>query len=130
MLNERKVRLMTRMAMYESKDGSEDLKISTYHKKDYTSFQTVITVLWITVGYVIAVAIGAITFLDILMENLNMVFLIALAVFIIAGYFVLVGAYGMTAARFYGKKYDEARKRMKLFYHDLMRLNKMYEREK
>ena len=35
MLNESKVKLMTRMAMYESKQGEEDFKISSYYKKDY-----------------------------------------------------------------------------------------------
>lgn len=40
MLNESKVKLMTRMAMYESKQGEEDFKISSYYKKDYRSFHT------------------------------------------------------------------------------------------
>ena len=33
MLNESKVKLMTRMAMYESKQGEEDFKISSYIRK-------------------------------------------------------------------------------------------------
>ena len=41
MLNESKVKLMTRMAMYESKQGEEDFKISSYYKKDYRSFHTI-----------------------------------------------------------------------------------------
>lgn len=42
MLNESKVKLMTRMAMYESKQGEEDFKISSYYKKDYRSFHTLL----------------------------------------------------------------------------------------
>lgn len=38
MLNESKVKLRTRMARYESKQGEEDFKISSYYKKDYRSF--------------------------------------------------------------------------------------------
>ena len=44
MLNESKVKLMTRMAMYESKQGEEDFKISSYYKKDYRSFHTIATI--------------------------------------------------------------------------------------
>ena len=60
MLNESKVKLMTRMAMYESKQGEEDFKISSYYKKDYRSFHTIATIIWVTVGYAVAVGIGVI----------------------------------------------------------------------
>ena len=36
MLDERKVKLMTRMALYEEQQGREDLKVSAYYRKDYT----------------------------------------------------------------------------------------------
>ena len=55
MLNEDKVKLMTRMAMYESKEGAEDFKISSYYRKDYSSFHTIVTIIWVTIGYMIAV---------------------------------------------------------------------------
>ena len=35
MLDERKVKLMTRMALYEEQQGREDLKVSAYYRKDY-----------------------------------------------------------------------------------------------
>ena len=60
------------MAMYESKQGEEDFKISSYYKKDYRSFHTIATIIWVTVGYAVAVGIGVIAFLDELMGNLNM----------------------------------------------------------
>mgnify|MGYP000007939125 CR=1 FL=1 len=124
MLNESKVKLMTRMAMYESKQGEEDFKISSYYKKDYRSFHTIATIIWVTVGYAVAVGIGVIAFLDELMKNLNMQFAV------IIGYLVLVIFYGIVASHFYGTKHEKARKRVKQFNHDLTRLNRMYEREK
>ena len=120
MLNESKVKLMTRMAMYESKQGEEDFKISSYYKKDYRSFHT----------NAVAVGIGVIAFLDELMGNLNMQFLVMLAATVIIGYLVLVIFYGIVASHFYGTKHEKARKRVKQFNHDLTRLNRMYEREK
>ena len=125
MLNESKVKLMTRMAMYESKQGEEDFKISSYYKKDYRSFHTIATIIWVT-----AVGIGVIAFLDELMKNLNMQFLVMLAAAVIIGYLVLVIFYGIVASHFYGTKHEKARKRVKQFNHDLTRLNRMYEREK
>ena len=91
MLNESKVKL-------DDKDGDvlkanrerEDFKISSYYKKDYRSFHTIATIIWVTVGYAVAVGIGVIAFLDELMKNLNMQFLVMLAAAVIIGYLVLV----------------------------------------
>ena len=71
-----------------------------------------------------------IAFLDELMKNLNMQFLVMLAAAVIIGYLVLVIFYGIVASHFYGTKHEKARKRVKQFNHDLTRLNRMYEREK
>ena len=53
MLDKRKIRLMTRAAIYEKNYGEEDFKISSYYKKDYSSLNTWVTLIWITVGYAI-----------------------------------------------------------------------------
>lgn len=130
MLNEDKVKLMTRMAMYESKEGAEDFRISAYYKKDYSSFHTIVTVIWVTIGYAIAVGVGAVAFLDVILKNLNMAFLVMLVICLLTGYVVLVLMYGIVASRFYQKKHTDARMRVKKFNHDLTRLNRMYERKK
>ena len=57
MLDKRKIRLMTKMSIYEKNYGKEDIKISGYYKKDYSSLNTWITLIWITVGYILAVAL-------------------------------------------------------------------------
>lgn len=130
MLNEEKVKLMTRMAMYESKEGEEDLKISAYYRKDYTSFHTIVTVIWVTIGYVIAVGVAATAFLDEILKNLNMAFIIMTVICVITGYIVMVVLYILVASQFYKNKHNQARQRVKKFNHDLTRLNRMYEREK
>ena len=56
MLDERKVKLMTKLAMYEETQGKEDFKISEYYRKDYAGMHTICSVIWVTIGYVCAVA--------------------------------------------------------------------------
>lgn len=130
MVNEKKVRLMTRMAMYEEKEGREDLKINAYSKKDYVGFQTMITVLWITVGYVLVVGIGMFVFIDELFEHMSLPALVIFAVFLLLGYLATAISYGIASAKFYRKRYEGARTRIKIFNHDLTRLSRMYDREK
>ncbi len=128
-----KVKLMTRMAMYESKQGKEDFKISSYYKKDYRSFHTIATIIWVTVGYAVAVGIGVIAFLDELIKNLNMHFLVMLGSCDnwISGtcYFFFFFMESLLPI-FTEPNMKKARKRVKQFNHDLTRLNRMYEREK
>ena len=45
---------MTKAAVYEKEHAEEDVKISSYYKKDYASLNTWITLIWVTVGYVLA----------------------------------------------------------------------------
>ena len=54
MLDEKKVKLMTRMALYEEQQGREDLKVSAYYRKDYTSLHTlaiIVTAIAIVAAY-------------------------------------------------------------------------------
>ena len=41
MLDEKKVKLMTRLAFYEQTQGKEDFKVSAYYRKDYASLHTI-----------------------------------------------------------------------------------------
>ncbi len=59
MLDKKRIRLMVRMASYEKTNAKQDQKISSYYKKDYISLNTLITILWITIGYAIIVGLAA-----------------------------------------------------------------------
>ena len=53
MLDERKVKLMTKLALYEETHGKEDFKISSYYRKDYASLHVIYAFLSVSVGYVV-----------------------------------------------------------------------------
>ena len=59
MLDKRKIRLMIKMASYEKQGAEEDLKISSYYKKDYVSMNVWATAIWFTIGYAIVAALIA-----------------------------------------------------------------------
>ena len=130
MVNENKVKLMTKMAMYEKNEGTEDIAVSTYYKKDYLSLRMLISLIWVTFGYAIALLILCVAYVDELMEHLSMESFILFVAGVVIGYCVLLLLYGVGAYHFYQKKFIEARKRVKNFNHLLTRLNKMYEKER
>ena len=130
MLNENKVKIMARMAMYEGKKGTEDFKINSYYKRDYVSYKTLISILWMTVGYAAIVMLGVGVFLDEILEQLTLDFAVMFAICIVGLYLALALLYAVGAGQFYKKKYSDSRKRLKKFNQDLSRLSRMYEKEK
>jgi uncharacterized membrane protein len=51
MLNTDKIRLMTKLALYETKEGKEDIRLSKYYKTDYVRYQVIKSILCATFGY-------------------------------------------------------------------------------
>ena len=130
MLNENRIRLMFRMASYEEKQGQEDLKISTYYRKDYTSMKTLATILWLTFGYALLILRLVVGFMDILMKNITLTKIFVMGAGVVIGYIVLLILYGFCSSQFYRKKYNRAKKRMRRYYRDLGRLEKFGKKEK
>ena len=130
MLDKRRIRLMTRMAMYDKNNVKEDLKISTYYKKDYASLNTLITVLWITVGYVIVAGMFALCNMEALLKNLTISKLLLIGGIAVGIYLILVILYCICASSYYKARHNKAKQRVKKYYRDLARLGKMEMKEK
>ena len=130
MLDKNRIRLMTKMAQYEKSLAPEDLKISSYYKKDYASLNTLITAIWITIGYAMLVGLVVLCYVDALLKDLTITKLIMLAGIIVAVYVVLLITYCVCASCFYKSKHNKAKQRVKKYYRDLSRLGKMYMKEK
>ena len=129
MLDEKRVRRMTRLASYESKEGKKDIEISMYFKKDYIGLNHIKSLVWVTIGYVLLVALMGITFLELLMENFSIGRLIVIVAIVLVLYIVLMVSYGIWTKKFYRRKHDEARERVKRYCHHLLMLEKLYEKE-
>ena len=129
MLDEKKIKLMTRMASYEANQGKEDLAVSAYYRKDYTSLHTLFSFFWGTLGYVCLIGLLVLGSFDFLMEHLTMGMFFTLGTIAVLGYFVIIVIYVVAANRFYNKKHIEARTRIKKFNYNITRLLKIYEKE-
>ena len=98
MLDKRKIRLMIKMASYEKQGAEEDLKISSYYKKDYVSMNVWATAIWFTIGYAIVAALIAFCTLEQILEKLTILKLLLLMGTAVGGYLILLILY-CTGAR-------------------------------
>ena len=125
MIDKRKVRLMSRAAIYEKRYGEEDIRITGYYQKDYASLNTWITLIWITAGFLLVAGLLFLAGGEELLEGITFVKLLLLAAIALAAYLALMIIYGIGAGSFYRKKHIQAKQRMKKYIRDLSRLERM-----
>lgn len=129
MLDKRKIRLMTKLALYEQNEGREDMKISAYYKKDYVSMKMIATLIWTTIGYGCAMLLVLGWGMTGWMEKLTLALIVMLVAVILLGYLALLIITFIITSRISNRKHRDARMRMKRYNHGLLQLMKMYEKE-
>lgn len=129
MLNEERVKRMVKLALYETKGGREEIKISSYFKKDYISLNVLSSVIWLTLAYIVALVLLGVSFMSIVMEHLTIGILIAIVVLSILLYFALLITYILITKKLYKKRHARAYHRVKRFKQDLVELEGLYEKE-
>lgn len=129
MLNEEKVKLMNRLAIYEKTEGKKYLPVSKYYRSDYIGLALIKNFFMVTIGYILAVGSVALYFGDYLLDNINRVDLIEIGKYLVIGYGIVLLLYSALTYIVYSIQYYKAKKSVKKYYEDLTKLEKMYSRE-
>ncbi len=129
MLNEQRVKHMVKLAFYETKYGNEELKASSFYKKDYITFHMLWSAIWITLAYLILMVLLAMTFMSALVEDGNIGKIVLVAIAVIGIYAALLITYIRVSKKIYQKKHARAYYHVKKFKSDLSELEVMYEKE-
>lgn len=126
MLNEEKVILMTHMASYENGEGKENVKIGNYFRSDYIAVQVLKSAICGTIAYGIGFGLYALYNLEILLQDLYKMDLIAFAKKILIYYIISVVAYGVLTYIICTYRYIKAKRNLKKYYHNLKKLSTLY----
>lgn len=130
MLDIEKVKLMTELAFYEQNEGKDDLKINEYYRKDYTGYHTICSIFWVTVGYAAIVGLVMIAGLDFVLDHMSKSMLMKMILVIMGVYFAVIIIYTLLTHYIYNRRHQEARERITVFNYNLIKLLKMYDKEK
>ena len=129
MINEEKVKIMDRLALYEKREGRKYLPVSKYYRSDYIGLALIKNFFLVTIGYGLILAIAAAYNLDYLLDNIHKMNLITLGIGVLAGYVVILVTYSVLTYLQYTVKYHRAKKSVKSYYSELTKLEKIYSRE-
>lgn len=128
MLNEKKVKLMTKIAIREKNEGRELRIASGCFKVDYVTLQMVYTAVTATIGYLLILVLYVLGHLEELFLNAENVDYYALLETVVTYYVLCLSAFLLIAFFYYTHKYDKAFAKVKHNYSDLKSLSKMMEK--
>lgn len=129
MLNNRKVRLMTRLAMYEQNEGKEDVRLSKYFQTDYVRLQVLKTIVAITFGYLLVLLILVVYHSEYLIRDAVILDYRGMFMQYAGIYVILVTVYTSMAMIGYMIQYRSSRKKLAKYFRMLRRLRSIYREE-
>lgn len=129
MLNEERIRIMTKMASYEAGEGKEYMPVKQYYRKDYVGYQMIKTFISSTISFGILFLFWGVYSMKTLTEELVKMDLIWFGISILIIYVVFVVVYLVIAFCVYNRKYSKATASVKKYHADIKKVIKLQERE-
>ena len=126
MVNEERIKLMTRMAAYEKEEHKKNKKIVSFFKSDYISMQILKSIVYTTIAFAIMFGLYVLYDFEIFMKEIYQmdIFEFAKSVIIVYGIFmgiILVITYVVSLYQ-----YKRAIQSTKLYYANLKKLSRDY----
>lgn len=129
MLNEEKIRLMTKAASYESGEGKKALAMNRYFRGDYISLNLIWAWISFTIAFFLCAGLWGFYKMDHLMENLYRMDLAAFGKGIILLYIGLLGVFLVIHYAVYHRRYQQNRKSLAVYHRILRQISHIYQTE-
>lgn len=129
MINEEKVKVMTRLAMYEKREAKRYLPVSKFFRGDYIGLALIKNFFLVTIGYGLLLLAAGAYFGEELLNNIHKMNLVSLGTYLVLGYLAMLVAFSVLTYVQYSIKYHRAKKSVKEYYGELTRLERIYVRE-
>lgn len=127
MVNKRKVRLMTKTAIYEKHDGAKDLPKAAYYRSDYVAVKMWCTAVAVTMAYLLIIGLAIVCNFEYFVNNLTRLNYKSVAVVLAMGYIALMTLFLLISYFVYTYRFIEAENGIKIYrnrLHKIFLLNK------
>lgn len=126
MVNEKKVRLMTQLALDETKYCKAEIAEAGYYRSDYVRYHTLRVVLGSTLSYLLIIALIALYHMEYLMLNLVRLDYRSLLLVTVGIYVGFLTVCVVIAVIYYSSRYKKNRKKLVAYLSDLKKLEEFY----
>lgn len=129
MLNEERIKLMTKMASYEANEGKRNMSIGSYFRGDYISLQVIKSVVSATIAFAICFALFVFYDFEVFMADIYKMDLLSFGRNVLMIYVVFTAVYALISYLICTHRYSKARKSLKMYYNNLKKLAYLYDKE-
>lgn len=126
MLNENKVKMMTKMAIYEKNEGKRMLRTARYFKGDFIAFGILKTLIATTFAFILIVVMYALCNAEGLVNDINSMDYAALGRKIAMYYILMIAVFTVISGIVYNFQYERTRKGLKHYFSRLNKLERFY----
>ncbi len=129
MLNNEKIRLMTRMASFDEIEGKKDIAVNGYFRGDYICFQVVKSAIFGTVAFGVVLALYLLYNLETFLADFYKMDMMAFAKDWLTKYVVVLLAYLLISYFVYAFRFTRSKRRIRMYQQQLKKLHQIYEEE-
>lgn len=129
MLNNNKIRIMTKLALYEKREGREDIRTSHYYKMDYIRYHLLKTIVSTTCGFLLIIILGTLYYAETLIDDIMNINYQKLGGQIVLVYIGLLIIYILCTVAIVSNKYLKSRKNLSKYNKELNALKEIYSKE-
>lgn len=130
MLNQERIKLMTKMAAYEENEGKKYMSIGSYFRSDYMGMQVIRSVISGTLAFFLLAGLYVYYHFETMMQDIYKMDLLLLGRRVLFYYIVFIAAYSVITYVIYSFRYSRAKRSLKHYYYHLKQLAAIYDIEK
>ncbi|WP_455716949.1 hypothetical protein [Anaerosporobacter sp.] len=129
MLDNNKIKLMTKLAIYEKNEGKEDINLSKYYKMDFLRYQIIKSIVSVTISYLLIVLMVAFYKSEYLIQEAVKLNYKVIGLQVLGIYLILLTIYVFGSIVGYSFKFDSSKKRLFKYRKNLKKLRQFYHDE-
>ena len=129
MLNEEKIKIMNKLAMYEQGEGKKYLPVSKYYRSDYIGLALFRNFFLASIGYLVILLLVGAYFAEFLADHLHTLNVTWIGMMIVGGYLVTISVYSVVTYTLHTIRYGRAQKGAAAYERRLRELEALYEEE-
>ncbi|MCR5627467.1 MAG: hypothetical protein K6F99_09115 [Lachnospiraceae bacterium] len=127
MLDEQRIKLMTRMASYEDTEGKKMIPITRYFRSDYIGFNIAKSLVGVTIAFIVIVGVFVFCNIETFMAQFYKMDIMELARKLLSAYVVVLIIYALVSFLLYTYRYNKAKKSVRIYQSALRKLLSMYD---
>lgn len=129
MVNEERIKLMTRMAAYEKEDYKKNKNIISFFRSDYISMQMLKSIIYTTITFGIVFALYVLYDFELFMKDIYQMDLFQFAKSVVIIYLIFLGIILLVTHVVSLYRYNRALQKTKIYYANLKKLSYIYGEE-